>query len=117
MKKMNIVKKNSDFTKIIAANLFVKDRNFVIYALPTEYPYARFGVSVGKKIGKAVTRNYYKRQIRNIIDNHKNLYSKSRDYIIIIRKNCLNVTYQNLEQSIISLMDKIDSLIESAKEN
>ena len=80
MKKMNIVKKNSDFTKIIAANLFVKDRNFVIYALPTEYPYARFGVSVGKKIGKAVTRNYYKRQIRNIIDNHKNLYSKSRDY-------------------------------------
>ena len=44
MKKMNIVKKNSDFTKIIAANLFVKDRNFVIYALPTEYHYARFGV-------------------------------------------------------------------------
>ena len=117
MKKMNIVKKNSDFTKIIAANLFVKDRHVVIYALPTEYPYARFGVSVGKKIGKAVTRNYYKRQIRNIIDNHKNLYSKSRDYIIIIRKNCLNVTYQNLEQSIISLMAKIDSLIESAKEN
>ena len=117
MKKINIVKSNEEFNNIIKTGNCVKNYYFVLYYKENSLGKYRFGISVGKKVCNAVKRNYLKRIVKNILDNHKNLYSKSRDYIIIIRKNCLNVTYQNLEQSIISLMAKIDSLIESAKEN
>ena len=49
-------------------------------------PYARYGISVGKKLGNAVYRNKKKRQIRSIIDSLEKDYVKAKDYIIILRE-------------------------------
>ena len=61
-----------------------------------------------KKVCNAVKRNYLKRIVKNILDNHKNLYSKSKDYIIIIRKSCLLEKYSILEENLIYLIEKIE---------
>ncbi len=106
MKKQNIVKTNREFQNILATGKYIKNKDFVIYYKNNNLSKIRFGISVGKKIGNAVTRNYYKRQLRNIIDNNKNIYSKSTDYIIIVRKSCLETNYQDLEKSFINLMKK-----------
>ena len=108
MKKENIVKRNDDFHRLIQQGSYVKDKNLVIYTMPNNLSKARFGVSVGTKIGKAHIRNKLKRQIRNIVDNNKNSYSKSQDYIIIVRKNCLNITSQEMEESYSRLFQKLN---------
>lgn len=108
MKKINIIKKNDDFSELIQKGTCVKDRNLVIYYKNNDYGKARFGISVGTKIGKAHTRNKLKRQIRNIVDNYKFSYSNSKDYIIIVRKNCLETNYQNMEESYHKLFHKIN---------
>lgn len=108
MKKINIIKENKTFNQIINLNKCVKDKNFIIYYnYNLENNNYRFGISVGKKIGHAVIRNKYKRKIRNIIDNNKKLYAKKLDYIIIVRKNCLNLTFLEMEKSFIQLINKI----------
>ncbi len=107
MKKINIVKENKIFNQIIKLNKCVKDKNLIIYYQENKMDVYRFGISVGKKIGCAVIRNKYKRKIRNIIDNNKKLYAKNLDYIIIVRKNCLNICSQELEKSFIDLIKKI----------
>ncbi len=102
MKKINVVKKNSDFTKIIKSNHIVKNKYFVIYYLNNELKKSRFGISVSKKIGNAVTRNYYKRIIRGICDKNLDFHDEC-DYIIIMRKDASNLNYNDYQDNLVRL--------------
>lgn len=108
MKKEEIVKNNREFDTIIKSGNNKKNSEFIIYYINNEKGYNRFGISVGKKIGNAVTRNYYKRVIRNICDINKNLYSNSKDYIIIMRKGLALLSFSEANNSYIDLMEKIN---------
>ena len=107
MKKINIIKENHIFQQMINSNKYVKNKNFIIYYRNNELKNYRFGISVGKKIGNAVIRNKYKRKLRNIIDNNKKIYENNLDYIIILRKNCLNLNFLEMNDSFISLINNI----------
>ncbi len=104
MKKINIVKENRDFNKIIEKGSCYKNKYFILNTMKNEINHYRFGISISKKTGNAVIRNLYKRKLRNIIDANKKLYSKDKDYIIIIRKNCLDVEYKELEKQFLYLI-------------
>jgi len=109
MKKEEVVKNNRDFDYIIKKGQYKKNNEFVIYYIDNEKEYNRFGISVSKKIGNAVTRNYYKRVIRNICDKSKNLYSKRKDYIIIMRKGLISLNFKDACQSMNDLLEKINN--------
>ena len=108
MKKNEVVKNNYEFDNIIKNGKCVKNNEFVIYYIDNKNNNNRFGISVGKKIGNAVTRNYYKRVIRNICDKNKNLYSNGKDYIIIVRKGITILDFEKTNDSFISLIKKIN---------
>ena len=107
MKKCDIVKNNREFDYIIKKNQFVKNSEFIIYYINNNLNKSRFGISVGKKMGNAVTRNYYKRIIRNICDKIDFNYSNGKDYIIIVRKGCLNLSFVKIEDSFRYLIENI----------
>ncbi len=109
MKKEEVVRSNREFDYIIKNGQFKKNNEFVIYYVDNEKEYNRFGISVSKKIGNAVTRNYYKRVIRNLCDKSKNLYSKRKDYIIIMRKGLIVLNFNDAYQSINELLKKINN--------
>ena len=108
MKKINVVKSNEDFNDILKTGRYVKNRYFVIHYKNNNLNKYRFGISVGKKVCNAVNRNKLKRKVRNILDNHKNLYSNSKDYIIIVRKSCLLEKFNILEENLIYLLKKVE---------
>ena len=87
MKKINIVKENRDYNRIINSNRPFKYKDFIIYIDKKEPSVYRFGFSVGKKIGNAVTRNHIKRQLKEIVS--KNDYKNNFDCIIIVGKGIL----------------------------
>ena len=109
MKKEEVVKKTREFDYIIKKGQCKKNNEFVIYYIDNEKEYNRFGISVSKKIGNAVTRNYYKRVIRNICDKSKNLYSKRQDYIIIMRKGLISLEFSEAQKSFNDLLEKINN--------
>lgn len=109
MKKEEVVKNNREFDYIIKNGKYRKNNEYVIYYIENNKEYNRFGISVSKKIGNAVTRNYYKRVIRNICDKSKNLYSNSKDYIIIMRKGLTLLSFEEAYQSINDLLKKINN--------
>lgn len=108
MKKKFRVKKNYEFENILNSSFYYKNSYFIIYFKKNNYNYSRFGISVGKKLGNAVFRNKYKRKIRSIIDNSKKYYQKNYDYIIIMRKGCINCNYETIQNSFIELVSKIN---------
>lgn len=107
MKKEDIVKNNYEFNKIIKNGNYKKNNDFIIYYLNNNVGHFRIGISVSKKIGNAVTRNYYKRIIRNICHKNKNLYSNEKDYIIIMRKGLITLTFSEANNSFVDLIKKI----------
>lgn len=107
MKKYEVVKKREDFNLIIKTSLFYKNKYFTIYIRKRENANACFGLAISKKVGNAVVRNKLKRQLRAIIDENKDIFSKSCDYIIMIKKDCVFTSYQILEQNLINLTKEI----------
>ena len=109
MKKEEVVKNNREFDYIIKKGQCKKNNEFVIYYIDNKKEFDRFGISVSKKIGNAVTRNYYKRVIRNICDKSKNLYSNKKDYIIIMRKGLESLNFSDSYKSMNDLLKKINN--------
>ena len=107
MKKINIISKSKEFENIIKHRRYYSNRYFVIYIMKKREKYFRFGISIPKKIGNSVTRNKLKRQIKNIIDNNK-CFNKNLDYVIIARKEILNLKYINISDNLNFLLAKID---------
>lgn len=107
MKKINIIKKNIDFNRIIQKRKGISNKYYIINEENNNLNKPMFGITFTKKIGNAVTRNKLKRQIKSIIDNNKYIYQNNKNYIIIIRKETLNISYQEKEKNLIELFNKL----------
>ena len=106
MKKNDIIKSSREYTEIINKGKCIRSNNFSIYYRKNNDK-NRYGISIPKKTGKAVIRNKIKRRIKNIIDNNKNSMQSSYDYVIIIRKGILDLTYLDIEKELLNLMSNI----------
>lgn len=114
MKKKNIIKSEREFTKIIKTCKYLKNSNFLVYFQINEEN-NRYGISVPKKIGKANIRNKIKRRIKNIIDTNETSIEKPYNYVIIIRKGLLELSYKEIENSFLDLIKKIGESNEKEK--
>jgi len=106
MKKINILKENREFNRIIETYRGKKYKNFVIYIEYNTNDYYKFGISVSKKIGNAVTRNKFKRQIRSIID--KKRYENNFKCIIILRRGVLNQNFESMQGELFSILNDLN---------
>jgi len=106
MKKINILKKNYDFDRIIQNNKPFKYKYLISYMERDTNDLYKFGISIGKKIGSAVERNKIKRQIKSILD--KKYYKNDFNCIIIIGKGIKKVSYKELEKDLLEFVGKLD---------
>ncbi|MDD6272934.1 MAG: ribonuclease P protein component [bacterium] len=102
MNKKYIIKKNEEIQKIIKNSKKIVNKYFIIYLVNNNLKYNRYCVSVSKKIGKANIRNLYKRRIKDIL--MKNNFNSSNDYVIILRKPILDISYQEINNEIIKCL-------------
>ena len=62
----------------------------------------RYGISVSKKVGKAVVRNKIKRRLKDIIS--KNSIKNGYDYVIIVRKAIIELSYEDMKNELLKLI-------------
>jgi len=106
LKKYEIVKKNDDFNDIINTGKFFRNKYYCIYYKDNNGNFPKFGLAVSKKCGNAVVRNKIKRQLRMIVDNHKNMFSVNKNYIIMVRKEIINLTFKDMELYLVNLFQE-----------
>lgn len=113
MKKINIISKSQEFEKIIKNRQYYSNRFFVVYIFKKREEYYRLGISIPKKVGNSVIRNKIKRQVKNIIDDLD--FNKSFDYVIIVRKEIIDLDYSEKYKNLSTLLSKIDGACNNEK--
>ena len=93
------------FSKILKEKKSVGNRFYTIYYQQSEGE-MKIAISVSKKVGRAVIRNYEKRAVREIIrKNKKELIGIKA--LIIIKKLAVELTFQEKDDSLSNLFSKI----------
>ena len=111
MKKIDIIKSSDEFTEIINTGKTKKNKYYSIYYRKNDEK-NRYGITIPKKLGIAVLRNKTKRRIKNIIDKNKKSIQNSHDYVIIVKKGILELTYCDMEKELLNLVKSIGDKIE-----
>lgn len=106
MKKRNVVKSKILFNDIIKIGERISNKYYVICSTIKSEVNNNFGIAVGKKVGNAVIRNKIKRQIRHIIDKNNKIFPNYHNYIIICKKDILNLSFKEMEYQLITLLNK-----------
>ncbi len=107
MKRYEMIKDQNIFNELIKNGKYKKNNCFVVYKKTNETEKTNFGIAISKKYGKAVERNNIKRKTRNIIDNNRNLFQKGFNYIIMVRKDCQNKEYSELNDSLVAILKEL----------
>ena len=103
MNKQYILKKTHDIDSLVKEKQSVGNTYFAIYYRKSES--LKIVVSVSKKLGKAVVRNYQKRVMKEILRKNMELIP-SVDMLVVVKLNSLNLTYQEKETEIIKLIKR-----------
>lgn len=108
MKKLNIIKKQEEINNVIKNGKLLKNRYFFLYYIENPTKYYRFCICVSKKLGNAVIRNKNKRQIKDIIDKSNLVFKSDMDYVIILRKEISDISYEDKKKYLLDILCKLE---------
>ncbi len=98
--KRQRIKKDEEFQTVFKKGKSFANRQFVVYCLQKDQPHFRIGLSVGKKMGNAVTRNQIKRYIRQTFLELRDDVRQDMDYVIIARTQAAALNFHETKKSL-----------------
>jgi len=107
MSNLTKIKKNGDFRKIYNSRKSVADRNMVLYFLSNNKVACRFGFTVSKKVGNAVTRNRVRRLFGEVCRLNKEKFPNGYDFILLARREIVGLNYFQIEEGLLKLLKKL----------
>ena len=84
----------------------------VLYARPNRSTTNRVGVTVGKKLGKAVIRNRVRRRLREVYRLNEHRFAPGWDIVVVARSRCVGTDFSKLTNAYLSLAEKAGILLQ-----
>jgi ribonuclease P protein component len=106
LNRENRLTKPKEFSSLYNRGKKAVGRYVVIYSRRQSIGPNRFGFTVSKKVGNAVTRNRVKRKLREIVRNHDVSSGRGIDFVIIARSSTVTAAYQELKKDVDALLSK-----------
>ncbi|MBO5078608.1 MAG: ribonuclease P protein component [Oscillospiraceae bacterium] len=78
----------------------------VLYARPNRTGGNRVGVTVSKKLGKAVVRNRVRRRLREVYRLNEDRFLPGWDIVVVARSRCISADFSRLSGAYLSLAEK-----------
>ena len=111
------LKENRDFRRAYNRGKSFVTPAFVVYVNKNREQTVRLGITVGKKIGKAVKRNRAKRVITAAFGFLLPRVADGYDFVIVARTRILNVKSTKVEELLLKLLKEHGALNQNTNEN
>lgn len=106
LNKTNRLTKRKEFSYIYKNAKSVSNKNIVLFYIPTKLKNPKIGISVSKKVGKAILRNKIKRQLREIIRKLLPSLNQKYNYVFVARENISELKYTEIESNVENALKK-----------
>jgi ribonuclease P protein component len=84
-RKSHRVAGREEFSAVFDAKVRASRGPLTVYALPTDRPSARLGLSVSRRVGSAPRRNRIKRMLREAFRLVRHDFPRSYDLVVVVR--------------------------------
>ncbi len=101
--------KRFEFVHLATNAKKIGNRHFIVFYEQNKQESSRLGITVSRKVGKAVTRNRIKRIARECFRRHRPDLSNHWDLHIIAKRQAADISNQALTQSMHMLLKRIDA--------
>lgn len=105
------LKLNHIFRRLYKTN-GVANGYLVLYARENHSSANRVGITVGKKLGKAVIRNRVRRRLREVYRLNEAAFCSGYDIVVVARSKCVGAEFEKLTAAYLHLANKAGILRE-----
>ena len=104
------LKENRQFRRLYAKGKNSVTPYLVLYCRKNGRAVSRLGITVSRKLCKAVTRNKIRRRIREIYRLNEDRLQPGYDLVVVARVKAAYGTYRDLERSFLKLAKQLNLL-------
>ena len=98
------LRKHAQFCRVQSKGRRLGGKFLLVIFAPSSFLAVRFGITVSKKVGNAVTRNRVKRLLRDILRHRKDVL-RGLDVVWIAKAEAASATHAQLEADVAELME------------
>lgn len=98
--------KQAEFDRVFATRAYAADDHLIVHGCANDLPISRLGLSVSKKSGNAVQRNYWKRSIREAFRLNREAMPRGIDIVVRPQKGATADSLA-IQQSLPALVQKL----------
>ena len=105
--------KQAEFDRVFASRNYAADDQLILHGCWNDLPFSRLGLSVSRKSGNAVVRNYWKRSIREAFRLNRETLPFGIDLVVRPQKGATADSLA-IQQSLPGLVRKLARKMQSA---
>jgi ribonuclease P protein component len=100
------VRSRADYLKIQRSGRKMGGRYLIILSMDNDLPASRFGITVSRKTGNAVTRNRVKRRIRELQRLNRDSVVPGKDIVVVATRNASAATFEKMKMEYANLITR-----------